>query len=425
MKSLSWGFALVCLSLWSPVRAAVDAPLPSDTLPRHPFLGVTAEPAPGRHVRIASLYPDSSAARSELKPGDILVSVNGASIDSVSTFVTRIRSFKLGDRIICHVQRGIKEMDIEMTLGETPREQPNDIKVTYDTVRAGEATLRSLITTPADARSKRPAVLFVQGIGCYSIEGPLTTPNLSRDVAYRLTRSGFVVMRTEKSGVGDSIGKPCRDVGFHEEVAMFASALRKLKSYDFVDKDNVFIFGHSAGGWIGPLVALQEPVKGIAVYGTVVRPFMEYLIENRRRNVWLRSHPDLSKLEDEQRQYASLLHYVLIEKLSASEAIAKHPELTPVAKKAFPQDFDHLADDRSLQYFRELNDENVVRSWASLNLPVLAMIGEFDIRTTQFDHEYLAAIVNAQHPGRASWQVLPKLDHGFVAHQSFDDSIAN
>ncbi|WP_244552538.1 alpha/beta fold hydrolase [Bradyrhizobium sp. Ghvi] len=425
MKSLSWLFALVCLSVWSPVRAAVDAPLPSDTLPRHPFLGVTAEPAPGRHVRVASLYPDSSAARSELKPGDVLVSVNGAPIDSVSTFVTRIRSFKLGDRIICHVQRGIKEMDIEMTLGEAPREQPSDVKVTYDTVRAGEATLRSLTTMPADARSKRPAVLFVQGIGCYSIEGPQTTPNLSRDFAYRLTRSGFVVMRTEKSGVGDSIGKPCRDVGFREEVAMFTSALRKLRSYDFVDKDNVFIFGHSAGGWLGPLVALQEPVKGIAVYGTVVRPFMEYLIENRRRNVWLRSHPDLAKLEDEQRQYASLLHYVLIEKLSAPEAIAKHPELTPVAKKVFPQDFDHLADDRSLQYFRELNDENVARNWASLNVPVLAMIGEFDIRTTQFDHEYLAAIVNAQHPGRASWQVVAKLDHGFVAHQSFDDGVAN
>ncbi|CCE08290.1 putative Pdz domain (Also known as dhr or glgf) protein [Bradyrhizobium sp. STM 3843] len=426
MKSLSYLMsALVCLSLSFPVRAAVDVPLSSDTLPRHPFLGVTAEPAPGHHVRVAGLYPDSSAARSELKPGDILVSVNGAAIDSVSTFVARVRSFKLGDRVICHVQRGINEMDIEITLGEAPREQPNDIQVTYDTVRAGEATLRSLITMPTDGRSKRPAVLFVQGIGCLSIEAPLATPNLTRDFAYRLTRSGFVVMRTEKSGVGDSLGRPCRDVGFHEEVAMFTSALRKLKSYDYVDKDNVFIFGHSAGGWIGPLVAMQEPVKGIAVYGTVVRPFMEYLIENRRRNVWLRTHPDLAELEDEQRQYASLLHYVLIERLSAAEAIAKHPELTPVTKKVFLQDFDHLFDERSLQYYRELNDENVARSWASLNLPVLAMIGEFDIRTTQFDHEYLAAIVNAQHPGRASWQVVPKLDHGFVAHQSLDDGVAN
>ena len=426
MKSLSYlRFALLCLSLWSPVRAVADVPQASDTLPRHPFLGVTAESAPGRHVRVASLFPDSSAARSELKPGDILIAINGAPIDSVSRFVAKIRSFKLGDRIICHVQRGIQEMDIAIALGEAPREQPKDIQITYDAVRAGEATLRSLITMPADGRSKRPAVLFVQGIGCDSIEGPLATPNLTRDFAYRLTRSGFVVMRTEKSGVGDSIGRPCRDVGFHEEVAMFTSALRKLKSYDFVDKDNVFIFGHSAGGWVGPLVAMEEPVKGIAVYGTVVRPFMEYLIDSRRRNVWLRTHPDLAKLEDEQRQYASLLHYLLVEKLSVAEAIAKHPELTPVTKKIFPQDFNHLFDGRSLQYYRELNDENVARSWASLNLPVLAMIGEFDIRTTQFDHEYLAAIVNAQHPGRATWQVLPKLDHGFVAHQSLDDGVAN
>ena len=426
MKSLSClMFALAGLSLCSPVRAAVDGPLASDTLPRHPFLGVTAEPAPGHHVRVAGLYPDSNAARSDLKPGDILLSVNGVAIDSVSTFLARIPSFKLGDRIICHVQRGIQEMDIEITLGEAPREQPDDIKIIYDTVPAGEATLRSLITMPADGKSTRPAVLFVQGIGCTSIEAPPAVPNLTRDFAYRLTRSGFVVMRTEKSGVGDSIGRPCRDVGFHEEVAMFASALRKLKSYDFVDKDKLFIFGHSAGGWIGPLIAMKEPVKGIAVYGTVVRPFEEYLIDNRRRNVWLRTHPDLAKLEDEQRQYASLPHDVLTEKLSAPEAIAKHPELAPLAKKVFPQDFNHLLDERSLQYYRELNDENVARSWAALNLPVLAMFGEFDIRTTQFDHEYLAAIVNAQHPGKASWQVLPKLDHGFVAHETLGDAVAN
>lgn len=425
-KSLSYLMStLVCLLLWFPARAAVDVPPSSDMLPRHPFLGVTAEPAPGRHVRVASLYPDSSAARSELKPGDILISVNGVPLDSVSTFIARIRSFKLGDRIICHVQRGIKEMDIEITLGEAPREQPDDIQVRYDTVRAGEATLRSLITMPADSSSKRPAVLFVQGIGCISIEAPLATRNLTRDFVYRLTRSGVVVMRVEKSGVGDSIGRPCRDVGFHEEVAMFTSALQKLKSYDFVDKDNVFIFGYSAGGWVGPLVAMREPVKGIAVYGTVVRPFMEYLIENRRRNVWLRTHADLVNLEDEQRQYASLLHFVLVEKLSAPEAIARHPGLAPLSKKVFFQDFDHLFDERSLQYYRELNDENVARSWAALNLPVLAMIGEFDIRTTQFDHEYLAAIVNARHPGRASWQKLPKLDHGFVAHQSLEDGFTN
>jgi len=119
-------------------------------------------------------------------------------------------------------------------------------------------------------------------------------------------------MRSEKSGVGDSTGTPCRDVNFPDEVSLFTSALKKLKTYDFVDTGNVFIFGHSGGGWVAPLVAAEEPVKGIVVYGTVVRPFGEYLVENRRRNRWLRSRPDLAQLADEQRLYAPLLHYLIL-----------------------------------------------------------------------------------------------------------------
>jgi pimeloyl-ACP methyl ester carboxylesterase len=418
-------FVFVVLSLCSPAHAAVNPSFPSDPLPRRPFLGVTAQPAPNHHVRIGKLVPGSAAASSELMVDDILIAINGTPVESVSAFVAGMKAFKTGDRIVCHVQRGAKELDIEVTLGETPREQPEDIQVIYDTVDAREATLRSLITMPVGNTRKLPAILYVQGFDCSSIEWPLAGPNLNRELVYRLTRAGFVVMRSEKSGVGDSTGTPCRDVGFKDEVALFTSAVRKLKSYDFVDSENVFLFGHSAGGWVAPLVAAAEPVKGVVVYGTVVRPFEEYLIENWRRSWWRRLQPDLAQLEDEERQVAQILHYVLVEKMSVLEATAKHPELTATAKKLFPRDNDHLLDLRSLQHFRELNDENVARVWASLDIPVLALFGEFDIRTLAMDAEYIAAIVNARHPGHASWQLLPKLDHGFALHESFKESVAH
>jgi len=316
-------------------------------------------------------------------------------------------------------------MDIEVTLGETPREQPKDIQVLYDVVDAHEATLRSLVTSPIGNTRKLPAILFLQGFDCASIEWPLLESNPVRELIYRLTRAGFVVMRSEKSGVGDSTGTACRDVGFRDEVSLFTSALRKLKSYDFVDSHNVFLFGYSAGGWVAPLVAAAEPVKGIVVYGTVVRPYAEYFVENWRRNRWLRSQPDLPQLEDDQRLVAQLLHYLLAEKISVREATARHPELTAIAKGLFPGDDEHLLGLRSLQHFRELNDENVGRVWASLDIPVLALIGGFDIRTLPLDHEYIAAIVNARHPGKGSWRLLPKMDHGFALHESLKESVAH
>jgi len=420
----SYFFVFLSLFHLSGVDAA-NGPSPWGSLPRRTLLGVTAEPTPDNQVRIAKLVPGSAAARSELAVGDILLALNGSPVDSVATFLATVKSFKPGDHITCRIQRGGKDTDIEVTLGEWPREEPGDIEVLYDVVDTQEAKLRSLLTRPIGPASKLPAILYLQGFGCDSIEWPFSEPNLSRDLIYRLTRAGFAVMRGEKSGVGDSTGRPCRDVGFRDEVSLFVSVLKKLKSYDFVDSEHVYLFGHSAGGWVAPLVAAAEPVKGIVVYGTVVRPWGEYFVDNRRRSLWLRSQPDLAQLEDEQRLVAQLLHYLFVEKSSMREATIKHPELTAIAKKLFPQDDDHLIGLRSLQHVRELNDQNVARVWASLDIPVLALIGEFDIRTLPLDHEYIAAIVNARHPGKGTWQVLPKMDHGFALHQSLRESVAH
>jgi uncharacterized protein len=386
---------------------------------------VTAQATPDDQVRVSKIFPDSSAARSALAVEDILLALNGTAIRSVDGFLAGVRSSKSGDRLIYHVRRDGKEMDVEVVLAELPREQPNDIWVLYDVVETRDATVQSILTFPIGNTSKLPSILFVQGWDCGSVEWPLPGQNLSRELVYGLTRAGFAVMRSEKSGVGDGTGTPCRDMDFRAEVSLFTSAQKKLKTYEFVVTSNVFIFGHSAGGWVAPLVAAAEPVKGIVAYGTVVRPFGEYLVENWRRNRWLRSRPDLAQLEDEQRTYAELLHYLLAEKGSVGDIIVKHPELTAIAKKVFPGDDEHFLDLRTLQHVRQLNDQNVARVWASLDAHVLALFGEFDIRTLAMDHEYIAAIVNARRPGKGAWRVLPKMDHGFAVHDSLSDSVAH
>lgn len=411
--------------MWLPAAAATNGTPSSDPLPRRAFLGVNAEPVPDNHVRIGGIVPNSAAARSELAVGDILLALNGAPVESVARFLAGVRSFKSGDHLITRVQRGGKEMDIGVTLSELPREQADDIQVLYDAVDTPGAKVRSILTRPIGTARKLPAILFVQGFDCNSVDWPLPEPHPARELVYGLTRAGFAVMRSEKSGVGDSTGAPCRDVDFRSEVSLFTSALKKLKSYDFVDTENVFIFGHSAGGWIAPLVASQEPVKGIVAYGTVVRPFAEYLVENYRRNRWRRSQRDLVQLEDDQRLIAQFLHYLFVEKSSVREITVKHPELTAVAKRLFPEDDEHFDGLRSLQHVRQLNDQNIARVWGSLDIPVLALIGEFDIRTLAMDHEYIAAIVNARHPGKGTWRLLPKLDHGFALHQSLNESVAH
>jgi S1-C subfamily serine protease len=57
---------------------------------------VTVEAAPDDHVPIEKIVPGSAAARSELAVGDIVLALNGSTVDSVSTFLATMKSFKSG-----------------------------------------------------------------------------------------------------------------------------------------------------------------------------------------------------------------------------------------------------------------------------------------------------------------------------------------
>src|SRR5215472_4543760 len=100
-------YFFVFLLLFHPsVVDAANGLSSSDSLTRRPLLGVTAEPTPDNHVRIAKIVAGSGAALSELAVGDILLALNGSALDSVATFLATVKSFKSGEHIICRVQRG-------------------------------------------------------------------------------------------------------------------------------------------------------------------------------------------------------------------------------------------------------------------------------------------------------------------------------
>ncbi len=80
---------------------------------------------------------------------------------------------------------------------------------------------------------------------------------------------GFVTMRVEKSGVGDSEGPPCASIGFKEEFEGYKAAFQALRSHPAVEKDRIYLLGISLGGVFAPLLAAETRVAGIIVYGTL------------------------------------------------------------------------------------------------------------------------------------------------------------
>jgi pimeloyl-ACP methyl ester carboxylesterase len=230
-----------------------------------------------------------------------------------------------------------------------------------------------------------------------------------------------VTLRVDKPGCGDSEGGPARDVDFDTELDGYRQALRMLKARSEVDAGRVFIFGHSMGGVMAPLLASEVPVRGIIVYGTITRTWIEYLLENTRRQLEL-ADVDPSTIDRQLKDDSALLTYLYTEKLSPKEIVARFPRLGAGIEQSITEDRYFV--DRSLTFFRQLADKNLGAAWESLDGHALAIWGKADFVSNEDDHALIARIVNRDHPGHGTFLALDGIDHGFNRAPSKRESFA-
>lgn len=80
---------------------------------------------------------------------------------------------------------------------------------------------------------------------------------------------------------------------------------------------------------------------------------------------------------------------------------------------------------RSERFFSEFAGVDVPAAWSVVQAHVLSVYGEFDETAPRDHHARIAAIVNARHPGRATLQELPGLDHCWTRHETRAKSVGN
>src|SRR3954465_12579633 len=143
------------------------------------------------------------------------------------------------------------------------RERERDEELGWLPVRAYE--LRWILTRPR-AAGRHAAVLFLPGLGARSLAAPLAAAH-PRDGYASLLKSwsdaGFVTARVEHSGVGESGGPPYEDADLGSELDGYREALAELSRARFVDPSSVFLFGHSLGGVVAPILAAEASAAGV------------------------------------------------------------------------------------------------------------------------------------------------------------------
>jgi dienelactone hydrolase len=408
-------------AVWAAVAIGVGATGVAgadEGLSRRGRLGAALGPAEGG-VGIREVLPKSSAEAGGLKAGDVIRAIDGKPTDRLPAVFRAVREGG-GRELAFDLTRDGKPEHITLKLAEWPREEGTDqYTVEYGDVPSRAGRLRTIVYVPKApaATGRRPALLILQGLGMATLDNPqpgepverASGMGVYRAIAARLAGAGFVALRVDKAGCGDSQGDaPALD--FPGELDGYRAALKALKARPDVDPGRVFLFGHSMGGVFAPVLAGEDPVRGIAVYGTVFKTWLEYLLENERRQSLL-SGDDPAEVDRALRLSERFHHGLLVEKKAPEAIVREHPQVE-AARRGLGTERDQVFG-RHYTFFQQLYDVNLPEAWAKLDADVLALWGEADYVSGRDDHEAIAALVDAKHKGRGRFLLVPGSDHGF------------
>ena len=141
-----------------------------------------------------------------------------------------------------------------------PQEPKNVVSYDVEEVKysnfGANVTLAGTLTLPRTGKPS-PAILLIGGSGQIDRDETVFGHKPFWVLADRLTKQGFVVLRVDKRGVGQSTGN--YGVATTEDFATDALAgVEYLKTRKEVDAEQIGLIGHSEGGLIAPMVAVKS-----------------------------------------------------------------------------------------------------------------------------------------------------------------------
>ena len=393
---------------------AATAAWAEETLPRRAALGVQLAPAEsGAQVVMAS--PGLTAALAGLQAGDVITAINGAPVGSVQEAVQLAGALREGQRVTLSYRRGGATTEVQATATPRPLESYAGAEAAYGAVPFQGGLLRDILVTPATPAPGAPVVFLIQGYYCATAEGS-TADHPYRALAQSLADQGIATYRVEKPGMGDSLGGPqCLQTDFDTEVAAFRAGLAHLIAAHGVAPERIVLLGHSMGGVQAPLLAAEtENLRGVAVMGTAMRSWHDYMIELMRVQSFFAAGVDPAQGEELSEMMRPLLDRIFNETTPLPDIAEANPEHAGLLTGVLQWDGEGQILARDVSYWRQIADQRLAAAWRDGDAPVLTMYGEADFAAIDDrDHRLIVDIVNHYRPGTATYTFLPRTGHGF------------
>jgi len=378
----------------------------------------------GKGIYVLTVFPNTTASKVGMKDGAIISHINDHEINSMNDLFTEIQDVRANDKISITFYQNRKWITKSTKAIGRPIEIFEEADIYYGQVNYTGNQLRSILYTPKGVQNP-PVIYFLQGYVCQTVELS-TVPDLTiTKLIQDWVRAGYAVYRVEKANMGDSkCEKGCMDQNFNEELEGFRQGYLSLQKNSTIDTSNIFLFGHSMGGIIAPLLAQEFSPKGVITYGIIINTWFEYMQEMTRVQGEM-FHTPFADIESNVRNAIPFWYEMLMTDKTNSEILKDESIRKMLETDGILEDFKNgYYLNRHYTYWQSLNKISLVDTWLEVNSHVLALYGEFDIEALNANHiRTLAAVVNSKHPGNASYQVIPHTDHGFVYFESMDANI--
>lgn len=143
--------------------------------------------------------------------------------------------------------------------------------------------LGATLTKPASATAARlPAVILLSGAGVDDRDGVVGGVPLIGQIAGALANAGFVTVRYDKRGYGQSGGRAeSATLADHAEDTL--AVLRWLGNRPDIDRDRIAIVGHNEGAWAALIAANRERrIAGVATLAAPSTTGNERVLEQQR-----------------------------------------------------------------------------------------------------------------------------------------------
>ncbi|TWI56019.1 alpha/beta hydrolase [Halalkalibacter nanhaiisediminis] len=237
-------------------------------------------------------------------------------------------------------------------------------------------TLHGTLSIPVFESESYPAILLIPGSGPLDRDGNVKRQsfNLYNQLAEFFTDNGFVTLRYDKRGTGRSGGEFIR-AGFWDLVADARAALQFLQEHTLVDKQRIFLLGHSEGCMLAPEITRDKGIAGLILVAGAAESLLEALTYQREQIV-----NDLKAIKGFK---GKLIRLLKMDQKIKRQGVKFDKKIRTSTQDVIRSQGVKL----SAKWFREHFEYDVYEGLRQVECPVLAITGSKDVQVTP-EHVY-------------------------------------